>query len=62
MSGDPSALQEKLIIDAFCILAIRTGDIERACNWDAATEVSLAVRSNVKNQQRDLTATAIIIA
>jgi hypothetical protein len=60
MSGDPSALQEKLIIDAVSILEFRTGDIERACNWDAA----LAFRSNVKYhvRLRNLSATAINIA
>jgi hypothetical protein len=63
MSGDPSALQENVIIDAVSILAIRSGDIERACNWDAAP-VSLAIRSNVKYhvRLRNLSATAIIIA
>jgi hypothetical protein len=63
MPGDPSALLEKLIIDGISILTIRTGDIERACNREAAP-VSLAFRSNVKYhvRLRNLSATAIFIA
>ncbi len=63
ISGHPSALLEKLIIDACSILDSRTDDIERVFNWDSVL-LSLALRSNVKYHVllRDLSATAILIS
>jgi hypothetical protein len=47
MSGDPSALLEKLIIDAVLILCVRNIEDSKAYNWEV-TPASLACRSNVK--------------
>jgi hypothetical protein len=52
MSGDPSALLEKLIIDAVFRLFLRNGEDSKASNWDS-TPASLACRSNVKYHERE---------
>ena len=49
ISGDPSALLEKLIIDAAFIELFRKCENAIDCNW-GATPSSLACRLNVKYQ------------